>query len=220
MGSWAAADEPRAPRRKNKVIEYTKLRRATAGTTTIGRIRMNTRAIAAARPTTTMSAKDDVPNGRGARTSRAIPPTNAQTRPLSRPIAIVQPTAKTKTRCGWALPTRMYGPTASSTIAGTVPPIAATNRDMADDPRQTGQGRARRCSWRDVRGVGDVAVENPTAHHFRAPLRSTERPRSRAARNVSRGTLRRRSSADEALANRRISAICDPRAGRSGRPKW
>ena len=29
MGSWAAADEPRAPRRKNKVIEYTKLRRAT-----------------------------------------------------------------------------------------------------------------------------------------------------------------------------------------------
>jgi hypothetical protein len=33
---------------------------------------------------------------------------------------------------------------------------------MANDPRQAGQGRARRSSWRDVRGVGDVAVEYPT----------------------------------------------------------
>src|SRR4029079_17020599 len=190
MGSWAAADEPRAPRRKNKVIEYTKLRRATAGTTTIGRIRMNTRAIAAARPTTTMSAKDDVPNARGARTPRAIPPPNAQTRQLSRPIAIVQTTAKTKTRCGWALPTRMYGPTVSSTIAVTVAPIAATNGDMADDPRQAGQGRARRCSWRDVRGVGDVAVEYPTRLRFGQRFAASAAPRARAARIVSRGTFR------------------------------
>jgi len=100
---------------------------------TIGRIRFSGRAMAAVRPTAISRAKAVVPSGRCESVSRASPPTNAQTRPLSSPTATVQTTASTNVRCGWASPTRRYWVMVDSTMAVTVAAIAATSRVM-DDP--------------------------------------------------------------------------------------
>ena len=110
-----------------------------ARTGTIGRTRTRSRASTAVAPMQSRSAKAVEPSGRCASTSRTRPPTKAQTRPASRPIATVTTIPRTRTRCGCAVPNRRYGPTVSSNKAVTVAPTAASNRVIERvDPRRVG----------------------------------------------------------------------------------
>ena len=93
--------------------------------------------------------------------------------PALKPTATVQTIANMKTRCGWALPTDRYGLMVSSKIAVTVAPIAATNRDVAVDPRRLARvAPAVFARVRDARCGGDVGRSIPRALQWgNAPLR-------------------------------------------------
>jgi hypothetical protein len=115
-----------AAMRAKKIIEFTRLRIGTAMMGASGRIRMNDRPMTLAPPSESRSAKAETPRGRLVKLSSAIPPTNAQVRPLSSPRAMVQITPKTSTGCGWAPPTPTYGTRLCSTRAAAVAPTAAS----------------------------------------------------------------------------------------------